>query len=121
MEMALCNAHVTFQTHVKLYFPCFNRQYYGCHLHDIIVFSRDWTFNLKHLEIVLDRLKEQQLYACPKKCQRMRDEVDYLAEIVNKNGTKMYFRKIKSTQIWRKPRSLKELREFIRLVQFSED
>uniref|UniRef100_A0A8R7U5W7 Reverse transcriptase domain-containing protein n=1 Tax=Triticum urartu TaxID=4572 RepID=A0A8R7U5W7_TRIUA len=68
MPFGLCNAPAMFQ--------CLMNSVFGCHVHkfiiifldDILVFSFDLQEHEEHLRIVLDLLREHQLYAKASKC-----------------------------------------------------
>ena len=42
---------------------------------DVLIFSKDEEIHLRHLEIVLKRLQEHELYVSPKKCEFVREEI----------------------------------------------
>ena len=50
---------------------------------DMIIDSKSWEEHVKHVDRVLQLLKEQQLYAKPSKCFFGVKEVDYLAHIIS--------------------------------------
>jgi len=118
MPMGLCNAPATFQS-------LMNRIFYDCidvfmvvYMDDLLIFSKDEESHLKHLETVLSRLKENDLYASPKKCEFMKDEMNFLGLIVGKNGIRVNPEKVKVLKTWPKPENLTELRSFLGLIQF---
>lgn len=73
---------------------------------------------MKHLDIVLSRLKEDKLSISPNKCEFLQTEIKFLGLIVGRNGIKVDPSKVEILQTWPKPRTLTEVRSFIDLLQF---
>ena len=53
---------------------------------DILVYSKNEEEHAKHLQLVLDRLREHQLYAKFSKCQFWLKEVSFLGHILSAKG-----------------------------------
>ena len=53
---------------------------------DILIYSRSEKEHDKHLRIVLETLKEHQLYAKLKKCEFWLDKVNFLGHVISKEG-----------------------------------
>lgn len=53
------------------------------YIDDLLMFSKDKENHYNHLEIVLFRVQENELYASPKKCKFMRDGIFYTGESKN--------------------------------------
>ena len=51
---------------------------------DILIYSNSWEDHVRHVDKVLQQLKEQQLYAKPSKCFFGVKEVEYL--VLEYNG-----------------------------------
>jgi hypothetical protein len=73
---------------------------------------------VRHVDKVLQILKEQQLYAKPSKCFFGVKEVEYLGHIVSHEGVKVYPNKIKAMMDWLIPKTLKNLRGFLGLTGY---
>jgi hypothetical protein len=65
---------------------------------------------VRHVDKVLQLLKEKQLYAKPSKCLFGVKEVEYLDHIVSHEGFKVDPNKIKAMRDWSIPKTLKNLR-----------
>ena len=118
MPMGLCNAPATFQA-------LMNRLFYDCidiflvvYMDDLLIFSNTREDHLRHVEVVLSRLKKEKLYVAPKKCSFMEEETEFLGMIVGRNGLRVNPAKIAVIQTWPRPTTLTELRSFIGLLQF---
>jgi len=88
------------------------------YLDDILVFSKTPEEHEQHLEQVLSRLKEFQLYARLHKCHFNMPEVEYLGHVVGRDGIKVDQRKIKIIQDWPTPKTQNELRSFLGLANY---
>ena len=73
---------------------------------------------MRHVDKVLQLLKEQQLYAKPSKCLFGMKEVEYLGNIVSHEGVKVDPNKIKAMMDWMIPKTLKNLRGFLGLTSY---
>ena len=82
------------------------------------MFSKIEGRHYRHLEIVLQRLKEHELYVSPKKCEFFKDEIDFLGLLIGKNGIKVNPKKVEILKTWPKPDSITDLRSFLGLLQF---
>jgi hypothetical protein len=73
---------------------------------------------VRHVDKVLQLLKEQQLYAKPSKCFFGVKEVEYLGDIVSHEGVKVDPNKIKAMMDWPIPKTLKNLIGFLGLTGY---
>ena len=56
--------------------------------------------------IILQGLREQQLYAKFRKCDLCKDKIQYLGHIVSKDGISIDLDKIKATPEWPVPKNV---------------
>jgi hypothetical protein len=73
---------------------------------------------VRHVDKVLQLLKEQQLYAKPSKFFFGVKELEYLGHIVSHEGVKVDPNKIKAMMDWPIPKTLKNLRGFLGLTYY---
>ncbi|CAG2252218.1 unnamed protein product [Mytilus edulis] len=83
---------------------------------DILVFSRTFEDQLKHLQLVFDRLKAANLTLKPSKCQFARKEVIYLGHKVSKKGVEVDKSKIETVENFPVPKTEKQVRSFLGLL-----
>ncbi|KAG8496754.1 hypothetical protein CXB51_007828 [Gossypium anomalum] len=76
-----------------------------CFIDDILVYSQTEEKHDEHLRIVLQVLREKQLYAKFSKCEFWLTEVTFLGHIVSAEGIKVDPRKIEAILEWKPPRS----------------
>ena len=86
MPFGLCNALATFQWFMQNCLGKLNLIYCLIYLDDLIVFL--WTIeeHLHRLHVVFDRLREYNLKLKPSKCSLFKEEINYLAHRVSKQG-----------------------------------
>lgn len=118
MAMGLCNAPATFQTLMNSIFRDVIDKFLVIYLDDILIYSDSEEEHMKHVKLVLERLKENCLYISPKKCDFVKEEVEFLGLRAGKKGVRVDPAKIEVIQNWPKPENITELRGFLGLVQF---
>ena len=88
------------------------------YLDDIIVFSKSPEEHLQHLEAVLKKLKDAQLYAKLSKCEFGLKKVKFLGHIVSSHGIQPDGEKVKLVKEWPVPDSIKACRQFVGLTRY---
>jgi hypothetical protein len=115
MPFGLTNAPSTFQGLMNSIFKPF---LWLIFFYDILIYSKSWEDHVRHVDKVLQLLKEKQLYAKPSKCFFGVKEVEYLGHIVSHEGVKVDPNKIKDMMDWPIPKTLKNLRGFLGLTGY---
>ncbi|XP_052877247.1 uncharacterized protein LOC128283871 [Gossypium arboreum] len=72
----------------------------------------------KHLRIVLQVLRERELYAKFSKCEFWLREITFLDHVVYAEGIKVDPQKIETILEWKSPRSMSEIRSFLGLAGY---
>ncbi|KAJ9530472.1 hypothetical protein QJQ45_012446 [Haematococcus lacustris] len=78
----LTNAPATFQAEMNRIFADYINDFVVVYLDDILIYSKSAADHAKHLELVLKRLREHELYAKLKKCDFNKPEVNFLGHVV---------------------------------------
>ena len=86
MPFRLCNVPATFQRLMQNCMCELNFIYCLIYLDDLIMFLQTTEEHLHRLQVVLDCLREYNLKLKPSKCSLFREEIDYLAHKVSKEG-----------------------------------
>ena len=86
MPFRLCNVLATFQWFMQNCMGQLNFIYCLIYLDDLIMFSQTAEEHLHQLQVVFDCLREYNLKLKPSKCSLLREEIDYLAHKVSKEG-----------------------------------
>ena len=83
---------------------------------DILVYLKDRENHHTHLQVVLETLRKEQLYAKLSKCEFWLNEVSFLGHIVSKEGIRVDPKKIEVVVEWKPPRNVTEVRSFLGLA-----
>src|SRR5947207_838051 len=76
---------------------------------DSLVYSKNKEEHAKHLQLVLDRLREHLLYAKFSKCQFWFKEVSFLGHILSAKGIAIDPSKVQEVLEWKAPTSVTEI------------
>jgi hypothetical protein len=79
---------------------------------------KTWEDHLRHINEILNIMKEQSLYAKETKCEFGMTEILYLGHIISAQGVRVHPEKIRAILDWPTPRSLIELRSFLGLCSY---
>ena len=77
---------------------------------DILIYSKNQGKHAKHLRMVLQVLREKQLYGKLSKCAFWLESVDFLGHIVSGQGISVDLRKVEAVDKWSTPKSVTEVR-----------
>nr|GEW32203.1 hypothetical protein [Tanacetum cinerariifolium] len=83
---------------------------------DILIYSRSEEEHEAHLKTILDQLKKEKLYAKFSKCEFWLKEVQFLGQVVNREGIHVDPSKVESVKNWKTPESPTEIRSFLGLA-----
>jgi hypothetical protein len=86
MSFGLTNALVTFSRIMNYIFIDYLDKFVVVYLDDILVYSKNEEEHVVHLRLVLEKLREHQLYAKYSKCEFWLSEVTYLSHVISKDG-----------------------------------
>jgi hypothetical protein len=93
-------------------------QYVIVFIDNILVYSESMEEHEDHLRIVLQCLREHQLYAKFSKCKFWIKEVPYLGHVVSLEGITVDPGKMKEVLDWKQPTPVSEVRSFLGLVGY---
>lgn len=85
---------------------------------DILIYSRSIEEHKEHLCIVLQVLREHQLYAKYSKCDFFREQIQYLGHFITKKGIAVDPEKIKTIMEWSIPKDVADIRSFMGLAGY---
>jgi hypothetical protein len=118
LPMGLSNAPSTFQRAMNEIFADCIGKFVCIYLDDILIYSKSPTEHLQHLEHVLKRLADSQLYIKLSKCKFNQYEIKFLGHIVGRGGVRMDPAKVEAVQQWPVPSDLHQLRQFLGLTNW---
>ena len=85
---------------------------------DILVYSKNEEEHKEHLRLVLEKLRELQLYAKFSKCEFWLKEVGFLGHVISREGIAVDPTKVDTVTNWESPTSVGEIRSFLRLAGY---
>ena len=88
------------------------------YLDDVIIFSESAEQHLKHIQIVLTRLKQANLKLKKSKCAIFKKELYYLDHLLSTDGIKPQTREIKEIFEMKPPTNQKGVREFLCMLGY---
>jgi hypothetical protein len=98
MPFGLCNAPSTFQSLMNHVFHLFLCHFFLVFFDDILIYRKNWTYHLTHVDQVLHLLSQHQLFLKQSKCAFGASEVEYLGHLVGKDGVRVDPKKIEAMQ-----------------------
>jgi hypothetical protein len=118
MPFGLTNAPATFQSLMNDIFRDMLDECVIVYMDDILVYSKNPDEHELHLRKVLQRLKDNQLYAKPSKCTFFTDNIDYLGYLVTPEGIKPNPTLVEAIVKYPRPETLKSLQSFLGMTNF---
>ena len=97
-------------------FNAYTNDFVLVYLDDILVFSKNKEDHAKHLRLVLDKLREHQLYANFSKCEFWLKEVGFLGHVISGKGISVDPTKVDTVTKWEAPTTVGEIRSFLGLA-----
>ena len=116
MPFGLTNAPAAFMDLMNHVFRPYVDQFAVVFIDDILVYSKDREDHDTHLQVVLETLRKEQLYAKLSKFEFWLREVSFLRHIVSKEGIRVDPKKIEVIIEWKPPRNVTKVRSFLGLA-----
>ena len=85
---------------------------------NILIYSHSEEEHEDHLRIVLQALKEHQLYAKFSKCEFWLTDVRFLRHVVSTSGVSVDLEKVEAIMSWERLKSVFEIRSFLGLAGY---
>ncbi|EKD01739.1 retrotransposon nucleocapsid protein [Trichosporon asahii var. asahii CBS 8904] len=118
MPFGLCNAPATFQRLVNHVFHDLLESCVVVYLDDILIFSEDKASHELHVKEVLQRLRDNALFAKAEKCEFSTPSMSFLGYVISSKGVTMDPSKTSTIASWPYPRNAKDVQRFLGLANF---
>ncbi|KAE8667313.1 Kinesin-3 [Hibiscus syriacus] len=118
ISFGLTNAPAAFMDLMHRVFRPYLDQFVVVFIDDILVYSRSEAEHEEHLRIVLQTLRENNLYAKLSKCEFWLSEVTFLGHIISADGIRVDPSKVEAILNWKQPRNVSEIRSFLGLAGY---
>jgi hypothetical protein len=85
---------------------------------DILVYSKSMEDHEEHLRVMLQRLRDHQLYAKFSKCEFWINEVPFLGHVISSEGIAIDPSRVRDILEWEPPKSVHQVRSFLGLARY---
>jgi hypothetical protein len=109
MSFGLTNAPVYFMYLMNSVFMPELDKFVVVFIDDILVYSKSMDEHKEHLRVVLQRLRDHQLYAMYSKCKFWIDEVSFLGHVISLEGITMDPNKVCDVLDWKPSKSIHQV------------
>jgi hypothetical protein len=106
VPFGLSNAQNVFMCLMNGFFRSYLDNFFIMFLDDILIYSKSEEEHEQYLRMVLQVLREPQLYAKLSKCFFYQLQIHYLGHIILEEGIVVDLAKIKSIEYWSTPRNI---------------
>jgi hypothetical protein len=118
MSFGLTNAPAYFMYLMNKVFIEYLDKFVVVFIDDILVFTQSEEEHEEHLRLVLQKLREHQLYAKFSKCDFWLKEVSFLGRILTDGGIAVDPSKVRDVLNWSSPKNVLENRSFLGLAGY---
>jgi hypothetical protein len=118
MSFGLTNAPAYFMYLMNSVFMQELDQFVVVFIDDILIYSKNLEDHANHLHVVLQRLRDQHLYAKFSKCEFWLDTVKFLGHTISSDGISVDPSKVQEVMDWKPPTSVHQIRSFLGLAGY---
>ena len=118
MSFGLTNAPSTFMQLMNSIFMEYLDKFVVIFIDDILIFSKCAEEHADHIRLVLQKLRENQLYAKFSKCEFWKESVQFLGHVLSAQGVAVDPSKIETVQDWKSPQTVFQIRSFLGLAGY---
>jgi hypothetical protein len=118
MSFGLTNTPAYFMNLMNKVFMEYLDQFVVVFIDDILVYSQNEEAHEDHLRLVLQKLRDNQLYAKFSKCDFWLREVAFLGHIITNGGIKVDPGKISEILNWKQPTDVSKINRFLGLAGY---
>lgn len=119
MYFGFCNAPATFQAMMNdILGDLILEGHVIVYLDDILIFTNDLKEHRRITQLVLQRLRDNDLFAKPEKCFFEQSSIEYLGMIISQGHVKMDPAKLAGVLDWPAPKKVKQVQAFLGFANF---
>jgi hypothetical protein len=115
MSFGLTNAPAHFMYLMNSVFMSELDKFIVVFIDDILIYSKSTEDHEEHLRVVLQWLRDHQLYAKFSKCEFWINEVPFLGHMISSEGIVVDPSKVRDILDWEPPKSIQQVRSFLGL------
>nr|GFA69094.1 hypothetical protein [Tanacetum cinerariifolium] len=113
MSFGLTNAPTVFMDLINRVRKPYLDKFMNIFIDDILIYSKSKEDNAEHLKLILELLKNKELYAKFSKCKFWLSKLKFLGHVIDSEGIHVDPTKIESIKDWASPKILTEIRPFL--------
>ena len=118
MPFGLTNALAAFMNLMHRVFHPYLDRFVVVFVDDILIYSEIEEDHEDHLRVILQTLRDHQLYVIFSKCEFWLTEVRFLGHVVSASGVSVDPKKVEAVMSWERPKSIFEIHSFLGLVEY---
>jgi hypothetical protein len=118
MSFGLTNAPTHFMYLMNSIFLLELDRFVVVFIDDILVYSKSTVEHEEHLQVVLQRLQDHQLYVRFSKCEFWISEVSFSGHVISPEGIDVDPSKVREVLDWKPPTSVTQVRSFLGLAGY---
>ena len=118
LSFGLTNAPAAFMDLMNRVFKPYLDRFMIIFIDDILIYSKSRAEHEQHLRIILQMLREHQLYAKLSKCNFWLQEVKFLGHTICKEGIKIDPKKVEAVAQWPRLTNVTEIKSFLGLAGY---
>lgn len=118
MPFGLTNAPTLFKDLMSCVCKPYLDKFVIVFIDNILIFSRTKEEHVQHLQLIVEVLRKEKLYAKFSKCDFWIREVQFLWHVVSNKGIHVDPAKIEAIKNWETPKTPTEVRQFLGLVGY---
>jgi hypothetical protein len=118
MSFGLTNAPAVFMDMMSRVFHDYLDRFTIVFIDDILIYSRTSEEHEEHFRKVLERFRNEKLYAKLEKCEFWMDNVSFLEHVISGKGVAVDPEKVKAVVKWTRPTSMFEIQSFLGLAGY---
>nr|CAE03840.1 OSJNBb0013J13.17 [Oryza sativa Japonica Group] len=118
MSFGLTNAPAFFMNLMNQIFLEYLDQFVVVFIDDILIYSKNEEEHTEHLRLIMEKLRDHQLFAKFSKCEFWLDRVAFLGHVISSNGVEVDPSKVEAVLAWNPPKNVSEIRSFLGLAGY---
>jgi len=118
MPFGMTNAPTSFTCLMKGVLSKYLDKFVVVFVDEILIYSKTKEQHKEHLKIILQVLREHQLYAKLSKCDFYKDKIQYMGHVISVDGISVDPEKIKEIVKWSIPKDVSDVRSFMGITGY---
>jgi len=118
MPFGVTNAPAVFMDYMNRIFRPYLDKFVVVFIDGILIYCKNKEEHAGHLRIVLEVLRDHQLYGKLSKCEFWFDEVQFLGHVISSHGIAVDPSKVEMVLKWERPPTVTEVRSFLGLAGY---